>query len=144
MAVSDRWRPIGAYLADQLTIRCLHRNYDLPHWAKAMYMVICSSHSGNTEETLSSFNKALRKIVRFGALHRGRLQARQRQRIFRCGPLCIPVNAQAIPYYFGMLMAHFLPPGTGKIDELINFGCNRGDEQCADKTDGKRWFAENR
>lgn len=37
-----------------------HRDYGLPAWARGREtLVICSSHSGNTEETLSSFNKAL-------------------------------------------------------------------------------------
>ncbi|HOO58063.1 MAG TPA: hypothetical protein PK273_02065, partial [Anaerolineaceae bacterium] len=48
---------LAAYLADQLTIPVIsHRNYALPAWAKGKNtLVICSSHSGNTEETLSSF-----------------------------------------------------------------------------------------
>ncbi len=53
----------SAYLADKLPIPVLaHRNYGLPGWAKGPEtLVICSSHSGNTEETLSSFNEALRR-----------------------------------------------------------------------------------
>ncbi len=52
-----------AYLADQLPIPVLaHRNYGLPAWANGHEtLVICSSHSGNTEETLSSFDEALRR-----------------------------------------------------------------------------------
>ncbi len=39
-----------------------HRNYGLPGWARGPEtLVICSSHSGNTEETLSSFNEALQR-----------------------------------------------------------------------------------
>jgi glucose/mannose-6-phosphate isomerase len=38
----------------------LHRDYGLPAWARgAETLVIASSHSGNTEETLSSFELAL-------------------------------------------------------------------------------------
>ena len=50
-----------AYLADQLSIpTTAHRNYGLPGWARGPEtLVICSSHSGNTEETLSSFEEAL-------------------------------------------------------------------------------------
>ncbi|MBN2043840.1 MAG: bifunctional phosphoglucose/phosphomannose isomerase [Anaerolineales bacterium] len=33
------------------------RDYDLPNWSKTL--VICSSHSGNTEETLSVFDQAV-------------------------------------------------------------------------------------
>jgi len=52
-----------AYLADQLPIPAVaHRNYGLPGWARGPEtLVICSSHSGNTEETLSSFNEALQR-----------------------------------------------------------------------------------
>ena len=52
-----------AYLADQLPIPVVaHRNYGLPTWARGPEtLVICSSHSGNTEETLSSFKEALQR-----------------------------------------------------------------------------------
>lgn len=37
----------------------VHRDYDLPAWAKGpQTLVVASSHSGNTEETLSSFERA--------------------------------------------------------------------------------------
>ena len=37
-----------------------HRDYSLPHWARGSEtFVICSSHSGNTEETLSAFDEAV-------------------------------------------------------------------------------------
>ena len=53
----------AAYLADKLPLPVVgHRNYGLPGWAKGPEtLVICSSHSGNTEETLSSFNAALQR-----------------------------------------------------------------------------------
>ncbi len=52
-----------AYLADQLPVPAIaHRNYGLPAWAHGPEtLVICSSHSGNTEETLSSFNEAMQR-----------------------------------------------------------------------------------
>ncbi len=52
-----------AYLAEQLPIPVVaHRNYGLPGWVRGPEtLVICSSHSGNTEETLSSFNEALQR-----------------------------------------------------------------------------------
>src|SRR5689334_21153230 len=38
----------------------VHRDYDLPLFARgAETLVICSSHSGNTEETLDAFDAAL-------------------------------------------------------------------------------------
>ena len=38
-----------------------HKNYNLPYWAGKNSLIICISYSGNTEETLSSFEKALAK-----------------------------------------------------------------------------------
>jgi glucose/mannose-6-phosphate isomerase len=56
---------IGADLVAAYTVpRCkvplvVHRNYDLPAWARgSQTLVIASSHSGNTEETLEAFNLA--------------------------------------------------------------------------------------
>ena len=39
----------------------ISRNYKLPNWVNENTLVICSSYSGNTEETLSCFNDALIK-----------------------------------------------------------------------------------
>jgi glucose/mannose-6-phosphate isomerase len=36
----------------------VHRNYDLPHWAGPEDLVVTSSYSGDTEETLSSYARA--------------------------------------------------------------------------------------
>jgi len=86
---------LAAYLADQLTIPVIsHRNYALPAWAKGKNtLVICSSHSGNTEETLSSLIKPSRRIVRFWcSAPAGDCKQRQPTREFRCGPLCILVS----------------------------------------------------
>src|SRR5262245_59190582 len=44
------------------------REYGLPSWAGAEWMVMCSSYSGETEETLSCFEAA-------GALGAGRVVA---------------------------------------------------------------------
>jgi glucose/mannose-6-phosphate isomerase len=38
----------------------VHRDYDLPAFVDDKTLVIASSYSGNTEETLSSFEKALK------------------------------------------------------------------------------------
>ena len=37
------------------------RNYTLPHWVDSNTLVVCSSYSGNTEETLSSFKEAKKR-----------------------------------------------------------------------------------
>lgn len=51
---------LSAYLRPICPVPLLvHRDYDLPVWAKnGKTLVICSSHSGNTEETLSAFESA--------------------------------------------------------------------------------------
>jgi len=37
------------------------RNYDLPNWVDDQSLVICVSHSGDTQETLSAFDKAQKR-----------------------------------------------------------------------------------
>ncbi len=51
---------LAAYLSNICPIPILsHRDYDLPAWAsKEKTLVIACSHSGNTEETLSTFEAA--------------------------------------------------------------------------------------
>jgi len=39
----------------------VNRNYLLPNWANEKTLVICSSYSGNTEESLSAYEDALKK-----------------------------------------------------------------------------------
>jgi glucose/mannose-6-phosphate isomerase len=51
---------------------CVHRDYGLPAFAKGPEtLVICSSHSGNTEETLSSFEIAMGNGCRVLAVSTG-------------------------------------------------------------------------
>lgn len=50
----------------------IHRDYDLPTWAKGpQTLVIACSHSGNTEETLSAFDTALARNCRCMAIATG-------------------------------------------------------------------------
>jgi len=50
----------------------VQRNYALPAWAEGPEtLVVASSHSGNTEETLAAFDQALLKKCRILALSRG-------------------------------------------------------------------------
>jgi glucose/mannose-6-phosphate isomerase len=39
----------------------LNRDYGLPHWVDKHCLVVCTSWSGNTEETISSFNEAINR-----------------------------------------------------------------------------------
>ncbi len=100
---------LSAYLAPSCRVPIIsHRNYGLPGWAQGKdTLVICSSHSGNTEETLSSFDEALQRGCQVMALCTGgslRARAEEHSR---------PVwtfehhgqPRTAIPYSFGMLLA---------------------------------------
>jgi len=50
----------------------IHRDYDLPGFASGpATLVVCSSHSGNTEETLSSFQQAQERNCRIVVISRG-------------------------------------------------------------------------
>lgn len=50
---------LSAWAREILTVPLLvHRNYDLPSWASDQDLVVASSYSGETEETLSSYARA--------------------------------------------------------------------------------------
>jgi glucose/mannose-6-phosphate isomerase len=51
---------LASYVADLAELPVIvHRDYDLPAWAKGKHtLVIASSHSGNTEETFSAYVQA--------------------------------------------------------------------------------------
>lgn len=51
-----------ALLSDELNVPLfVNRNYKLPNWVNEHTLVICSSYSGNTEETLSAYEDAKAK-----------------------------------------------------------------------------------
>jgi glucose/mannose-6-phosphate isomerase len=51
---------LGALAVDQThTVIVAHRDYSLPKWVDEKTLVIASSYSGNTEETISAFIQAL-------------------------------------------------------------------------------------
>ena len=53
---------LRSYLADELRIPFLvNRSYSLPGWVDRNSLVIVSSYSGNTEETLASYRDAIRR-----------------------------------------------------------------------------------
>lgn len=56
------------------------RDYTLPKWVSAEDLVICNSYSGNTEETLSCFDEAMkRKIPVISVTSGGELEARTKK-----------------------------------------------------------------
>jgi glucose/mannose-6-phosphate isomerase len=64
---------VSACLTDDCPVPLVvHRNYELPGWAQGPEtLVIASSHSGNTEETLSSFKRAREQGCRVLAISTG-------------------------------------------------------------------------
>lgn len=84
------------------------RDYSLPAWAKGPgTLVIGSSHSGNTEETLSSFEEALQRGCRCLAITTGgklgELAVRQEAPIWKFQHAGQP--RAAVGYSFGLLLA---------------------------------------
>jgi glucose/mannose-6-phosphate isomerase len=64
---------VAAYITPNCPVPVIvHRNYGLPAWARGENtLVIASSHSGNTEETLSSFKSGVENNCRLIALTTG-------------------------------------------------------------------------
>jgi glucose/mannose-6-phosphate isomerase len=95
------------------------RNYGLPDWASGEdTLVICSSHSGNTEETLSAFDQAIKNGCSILALCTGG-ELEKRARV--AGKACwiFEHHGQprtAIPFAFGILLAFFQRSGLAAID----------------------------
>lgn len=104
---------IGADLVSAAVIEAcpapliVHRDYGLPGFASGPEtLVICSSHSGNTEETLDSFEKALERGCRTLALCTGGKLAE------KAGAAGIPVwqfehggqPRAAVGFSFGLLL----------------------------------------
>lgn len=86
------------------------RDYNLPAWAKGEHiLVIASSHSGNTEETLSAFGQAVENQCRLLAITTGGelLKAAQeaKAQIWQFDHKGQP--RAAVGYSFGLLLALF-------------------------------------
>ena len=106
----------------------IHRAYGLPDWARGdNTLVIASSHSGNTEETLSAFEQALENGCRLLAVTRGGLLAEKAQNN------AVPVwlfqhegqPRAAVAFSFGLLIAalarlHLLPDIAAIGEELTS------------------------
>jgi glucose/mannose-6-phosphate isomerase len=106
----------------------VHRDYGLPAFAHGKQtLVICSSHSGNTEETLDSFESALQNECSVVAICTGGELAK------RAGEKNIPVwrfshNGQpraAVGFSFGLLLSLFtrlnlIPDPSKDVAEAIS------------------------
>jgi glucose/mannose-6-phosphate isomerase len=100
---------LASFLAPSCRLPIIvHRDYDLPQWAQGPeVLVIASSHSGNTEETLSSFTRAITKGCKAMAITTGGKLAEEAK---GAGvPLWIFEHAgqprAAVGFSFGLLLA---------------------------------------
>ena len=107
---------IGAdLLSAYATLHCplpvaVHRNYGLPAWARGPEtLLITSSHSGNTEETLSALQSGLERGCRILALCTGgKLAETASQAGFPVWTFDHPGQPRAaVGYSFGLLLAAF-------------------------------------
>jgi glucose/mannose-6-phosphate isomerase len=102
---------LAAYVAPSCPVPVIvQRDYGLPAWAHGPEtLVIASSHSGNTEETLEAFNAALQNKCRLMAIATGGKLAE------RAGQAKIPLwkfdhtgqPRAAVGFSFGLLLAIF-------------------------------------
>ncbi len=119
---------LASYCADSCPVPLLvHRDYDLPAWAHGEHtLVIASSHSGNTEETLSGYQLALQRGCRTLAITTGGKLAQMAQEAQQ--PLWIFAHKgqprAAVGFSFALLLAalvklDFLPDPTEEIQTAI-------------------------
>jgi glucose/mannose-6-phosphate isomerase len=106
---------LAAYVADVCPVPVIvHRDYSLPSFARGEEtLVICSSHSGNTEETLDSFAAARRSGCRVMAVCTGgELAARAKKE--NVPFITFEHKGQpraAVGFSFGILLAIFVKLG---------------------------------
>ncbi len=120
---------LAAYAAELCPVPVIvHRDYGLPAFARGEEtLVICSSHSGNTEETLNSFAAARKNGCRVLAVCTGgELAAQAKQEKV---PLITFEHAgqprAAVGYSFGILLATFvrlglIPDQADKVQSAVN------------------------
>ncbi len=78
---------VANYLRSVLKIPVyVNRDYALPAWVDRQTLVICSSHSGDTEETLSAFKQALARKLNIVVISSG-------------GTLLKEARKHKLPYY---------------------------------------------
>lgn len=100
---------VATYIASTLPIPVtVHRDYGLPAFAKGQdTLVICSSHSGNTEETLDSFQTALQNECSIVVISTGgelaKLADEKKLPVWRFSHQGQP--RAAVGYSFGLLLS---------------------------------------
>ena len=116
---------LAAYLQPACRVPILvHRDYGLPAFASgSRILVIASSHSGNTEETLDSFEAARAAGCSVLAITTGgRLAKRAGDRAWIFPHAGMP--RAAVGYSFGLLLALFthldlIPDPSGELDAAV-------------------------
>ncbi len=103
----------------------VNRNYTLPNWVNRKTLVICSSYSGNTEESLSAYEDALKKGAMIcGISTGGQLSEKIRSKEFDL--ITIPGGLQpraALAYSFVPMLYLLRKIGlisNSSIDDLSN------------------------
>jgi len=72
---------LAVYLRQTLKIPVVvNRGYDLPAWVNSKTLVVCSSYSGDTEETLSVFKQVLSRKLKIVILSSGGALLREAQK----------------------------------------------------------------
>jgi glucose/mannose-6-phosphate isomerase len=118
---------LRSYLADELKIPFfVNRSYDLPRWVQRDTLVIVSSYSGNTEETMASYRAAIRRKAPVLCITTG---GEAKRLALKHGHSCIEVPPglqprAALGYsFFPLLLAlsrmGFIKPRSADIRETV-------------------------
>jgi glucose/mannose-6-phosphate isomerase len=119
---------LAAYVAPVCNVPVIvHRDYGLPAWARGEEtLVIASSHSGNTEETLDSFSTALTNGCRMAAVCTGgELAQRASQKKIVCWQFTHKGQPRAaVGFSFGLLLAMFcrlglIPDQSAEVESAV-------------------------
>lgn len=109
-----------AFLAQEITVpMIISRNYSLPNWVNENTLVICSSYSGNTEETLSACAAAQSKNTQIcGISTGGRLTEILKEQ--GCDLVTIPAGLQPrAALAFSIVPMLFILKAHGLIGDTI-------------------------
>lgn len=103
------------------------RTYQLPHYADEHTLVICSSYSGNTEETLAAFDDAVARGAQLAVLAAGgRLMDKSRERNVTSVELPSGIQPRMAMLYnlrgLVKLLIHFELIDQKYYDEIARYG----------------------
>ncbi len=111
---------VRAYLFSSLKVPfVVNRSYTLPSWANERTLVIASSYSGNTEETLSAFEQAAAKKLPILCITTGGTLARRAKEL-NLPAIIVPAEMQpraALAYSFVPILLAFEKLGMSSGEE---------------------------